>query len=210
MMKTLPERANEQLDAIRTKLLDCLAAGAKEQQSARSHFMKYGESVGGPMLDSEPEVAHDYHDLLTMYEVLYDRAKADGVGLRDVATQFTRTPGAPWAYETRWLTVDQYDAFLESVQPTVEEIRTTLRGLVQSKASEWEFISFSHDQQRVLIHTEDGERIIFEPTPGLTRLVERIAAIAHAQGLKLTGGSWDVESDMEDTEGEIDSAFGVI
>ena len=209
-MKDLPESAKSQLEAIRAKLLECLAAGAKHQESASSHFMKYDDAVGGPMLDSDPEVEHPYQELLAMYEVLHDQAKAKGVELRDVETRFTRTRGAPWTYQTRWVTVDQYDAFLKAVKPTVEEIRATLRHLVQSKVSEWEFISFSHDEQRVLIRTEDGDRISFEPTPELTEQVARIAAIARDQGLQLTGGSWRVESSMEDAEGEIDSAIGVI
>lgn len=145
-----------------------------------------------------------------MYISMFDSAKADGVELREIQTVFRRAPGGRWSYETRWVTVSEYERFLEAVRPTVEEMRTTLRDLVRTKASEWEAISFSELQQRVLIRTPGRNRITFAPTPELTKLVERIAAIARDDGLQFTGGTWTVKADFEDAEGEIDSAIGVI
>ena len=205
-MTELPDSAKEHIDAIRSKLLECLKSGAAEQLIARSHYMKYGESEGGPLLDATPSIEHPYQQLLGMYQRLHAAAKHDGVDLRDVVTHFKRVKGGEWTCETRCVSVKEYEKFVESVQPIVEEVRVQLRSLVPGEP--WLFISFNG--KRVMFRLEDGSRHMLEPTEGLLALMGQFEEAAQEKGLQFTGGSWRINGDMEDAEGEIDSTVAVI
>lgn len=208
MTTELPDGARKRLEQIRAKLLECLALGAQQQLEARSEFMRYGISEGGLVLDAEPEIPHPDHVITSMYSAMFDQAKQEGVELREIATSFRRSPGGAWKFETRWITVDEFAAFTESVRPIVEELRVRLRDIGSARYLDWALVSF--DVERVLVMSRDKDRTVLEPSPELRELVAQIEASAQTRGLQFTGAEWTVESDMDDQEGEIESSIGVI
>jgi len=208
MNTELPEGAAKQLDEIRAKLLESLVAGAQDQIEASSEFMRYGVSEGGQVLQAKPAIEHPDHLITKMYSTMFDRAKQEGVELREMATSFRRIPGGPWTFETRWITVDQYAAFTELVRPIVEEMRITLRKMGRAERSDWTKASFN--VARVIVLAQDRARITLEPSAELLNLVARIETTAQAQGLLFTGAAWRVARNMEDVEGAIESTIGVI
>ncbi len=212
MSKQLPERARLSLDAIHRKLMACIRSHATTQNSARSHFMKYGDAIGGPMLESEPNIEHPYHELLEMYEAMFASAEEDGMELREVETRFERNGWSEWTHETRWVTVREYADLEKAAEPVVERIRRQLRQIATDTAAEWESISFETKQGvpfQVIVRSERGKDEL-PPAAPLVSCVAEISAAARDLGLAFADGSWDVDSDMEDEEGEIDSTIAVI
>ena len=209
MMTTeLPEAAAKQLGDIRAKLLECLVAGVQDQTEARSEFKRYGVSEGGVVLHVQPAIQHPDFVIDRMYSSMFDQAKQEGVELRDIATSFRRTPGGAWRFETRWVTVDEYSAFTESVRPIVEEIRIALRDVGSALGADWYMVSFN--VRRIVVLSQDRARTSLEPSGELQKFVARIEAKAQRQGLEFTGAEWTVTSNMDDAEGEIESSIGVI
>jgi hypothetical protein len=143
MTTELPKGAAKQLDDIRAKLLECLVAGAQDQTEARSEFMRYGISEGGQVLSAQTAINHPDYVITRMYSAMFDQAKQAGVELREIATSFRRTPGGPWNFETRWITVDEFAAFTESVRPGVEELRILLRDVGSAQSTDWANVSLN-------------------------------------------------------------------
>lgn len=212
MATELPEAARKQLDAIRAQLLECLAIGARDHLEARSEFMRYGASQGGAVLLARPAIDHPDHAITKSYSEMFARAKQEGVELREIATVFRRTPGAPWRFETRWITVDEFATFTKAVAPLVEELRVALRALGRAQRPDWADISYDveADGQRVLVMCRDHTRILLEPSAELQRLAGRVEATAQAQGLRFIGAGWTVERSMGDQTGEIESIIRVV
>jgi hypothetical protein len=208
MATELPAGAQKQLDDIQARLLECLVAGAQDHTDAHSEFMRYGISEGGEVLSAQPAIEHPDHVITRMYSAMFDRAKQEGVALREIATNFRRTPGAPWTFETRWITVDEFARFTESVRPIVEELRVALRRVGRAERQDWDVVSFN--LERVLVMNRDRERTLLEPSVELRNFVARVEAVAQTQGLEYLGAAWRVESHMADVESGIDSSIHVI
>ena len=208
----LPQGAARQLDDIRAKLLECLAAGAPDHTEARSEFMRYGASEGGQVLCAEPGIAHPDHVITMMYSAMFDQAKQEGVKLREIATSFRRTPNGPWAFESRWVTVPEFNAFTKSVKPIVEELRVLLRAVGSAQRADWAHVSFEmeQDKERVLVLSRDRDRAVLEPSAELRKLAARVQATAEARDLQFIGAGWSVKSHWDDAEGEIESSIHVI
>lgn len=212
MTTELPDFARKQLDEIRAQLLECLAIGAQGHTEARSEFMRYGTSEGGLVLLAQPAIEHPDHAITKRYSMMFDQAKYAGVELREIATSFQRTPGGPWRFETRWITVDEFTTFTNAVRPIVEELRVTLRTLAGAHRSDWVDVSYDVEAKgrRVLVIGRDRTRTVLEPSAELQKLARRIEDTARAQQLHFIGAGWAVERRMEDAEGGIESSIRVI
>lgn len=212
MTAQLPPATQKQFDKIIEKLVESLQA-APELTSARSEFMNNDGSMGGQVLDSNPRVAHPQHEITELYMKLFAQAKKDGLDLRRIETVFDRKKaGAPWAHKTRWITADEFKAFVADIAPIVEEIRVALRQHAAAAASDWYSISFDPGPAtpRIIVMHGEKVRIVSEPTPALLALAGRVAKAATEKGLQFSGASWRVKDEMDDAEGEIDSSVVVI
>ncbi len=212
MTRVLPPKAKAQFDQILSKLLACLAE-AKEQTVASSQFMDIDGSVGGQVLASAPPIAHPYQDIHKMYLAMFQQAKEEGLELREVNSQFKRQPDGQWTSTTNWVTRDEHASFVKAAAPVVEELRQSLRKTAAAAAQDWASISLTIELSkpgRVVVLHGKKQRIVAEPGPDLLDLVRKVEAAAAGQGLSFTGATWRVKDQMEDEEGEIDSAMGVI
>jgi hypothetical protein len=212
MKAQLPPATQTKFDAVLAKLLECLR-GAREQTSARSEFMNYGSSMGGQVLVSAPPIEHSYQDVSQLYQAMFAQAKEEGLDLREFQLEFEREKAGSWGYKTRWITADEFKAFEKSATPLVEEIRVALRKTAAAAAADWYSVSYSVEatsKPKVIVLHGEKVRIVSEPTPELTQLAARVGQSAAAQGLAFTGASWRVKDEMDDAEGEIDSALRVI
>lgn len=213
MNAKLPTKAQTQLDAINARLLECILAGAQAQTTVRSNFMNRGGSVGGQLLESSPTIAHPYNDLHNLYLKMFETAKSDGVELREIETRFRRTGSSAWSFESRWVTVPEFDAFVAAIAPLIEEIRVELRRLAASVSPEWSYISFHtkpEESDRIMVMLPERNRKDVELTEALAEAVHRVASAAQGMGRVFTGASWTVEAEMDDAPGEIDSAIGAL
>jgi hypothetical protein len=210
-MKTqLPPETKKQFDHIIEKLLAILEA-AREHTSARSEFMDYDGSMGGQVLESSPSIEHPQHEITELYMKMFGQAKKEGLDLREIETEFERKKaGGPWAHKTRWITKEEFKAFTEKIAPIVEEIRVALRKVAAATAPDWYRASFntSPTKTRVLVLHGDKVKKNSEPTPELMQLAKRIAEVAASQGLVSSSASFGVDDEMDDAEGDIDSAVG--
>ena len=209
---TLPPATQKQFDKVLQKLLQTLES-APNHTSARSEFMDYDGSVGGQVLEADPPIEHDYDALSSLYEKMFAQAKKDGLSLREIETLFERKKaGAQWSHKTRWITTDDFKAFTQEIAPIVEEIRKALRKIAAATASDWYSVSFDAlpKKTRVLVLHGDRVKKLSEPTPELLALAKRVAQTATDKGLVSSGGSWSVEAETDDAEGEIDSSVAVI
>ena len=209
MTNQLPPTVQAQLDKILSRLLDVLET-AREHTSARSEFMDYNGSMGGQVLESNPQIEHNYTEFADLYRAMFEQATKEGIELREIETLFERTAhNDPWSHRTRWVEVSKFKAFSEKIAPLNADIGVTLRKLGSETAPDWYRVSFNAgpEKPRVIVLHGAKVRVVKAPTPELLGQAARVSQAAREDGLEVIGASWDVRNDDDD---DVDSAIGVL
>jgi hypothetical protein len=208
MTDQLPPRARAQFDKILQKLVGILDTSS-DLTNARSEFMDYDGSVGGQVLESEPQIEHPDHEITKSYITFFKQAKKEGCELRVIETLFSRVKkGRPWTHKTRIVLVSEYKAFRKKITPVAEEIGAALRKLGAEVAPDWYVASFDPAKGRYLVLHGDRVRVQKDPTPELLGLCARVNKAAQDDGLDVTGASWRVST--EEDEDDVDWIVAVM
>jgi len=209
MTNQLPSAAQAQFDKILSRLLDALET-AREHTRARSEFMDYNGSMGGQVLESHPQVEHNYTEFADLYRAMFEQATTEGIELREIETLFERTAhNDPWSHRTRWVEVSKFKAFKERIAPLNADIGVTLRKLGPETAPDWYRVSFDPgpEKPRIIVLHGSKVRVVKAPTPELLAQAARVSQAAREDGLEVIGASWGVRNDDDD---EVHSAVRVL